>query len=323
MTHSLHSTALRYFVEVANTGSIAEASTRLHVASSAISRQIAKLEYEVRAPLFDRQSRGMTLSSAGEALLSYARRSLIEADQVVHDIDNVQNSLASVVKLACSEGFATDFLPELIHMFRQINPRVHFDMSVTGPNDATQRVRTGDADLALTFSLTVQTGVNIVHAYRAPVFALMRSDHPLAKRRQLTLPEIAGHELLLSEPGTTIRTLIDVAAGAAGIALTPVLVTNNSQALYRYAQLSGAITFSGALSVRGKLQNDALVAVPLAGKVHQRRIEVQTMMGRTLPIAVREFADFLVAELKRVPGIARESPKPRRARGKQGAQSQA
>lgn len=314
MAHILHSTALRYFVEVANTGSIAEASARLHVASSAISRQIAKLEYEVNTQLFDRQSRGMTLSSAGEALLGYARRSLLEAEQIVHDIDSAQNSLASVVKLACSEGFATDFLPSLIHLFRQINPRVHFELAVTRPTDATQLVRTGDADLALTFSLTVQTGVNIIHACRAPVFALMRSDHPLAKRRQLSLAEIAEHELLLSEPGTTIRTLIDVAAGAEGIALTPVFVTNNSQALYRYAQLSGAITFSGALTVRGKQQNDALVAVPLAGEVHQRRVEVQTMMGRILPVAVREFADFLVAELKRVPGLARETRKSRQTR---------
>ncbi|CAD6519990.1 hypothetical protein LMG27952_01233 [Paraburkholderia hiiakae] len=314
MAHILHSTALRYFVEVANSGSIAEASVRLHVATSAISRQIAKLEYEVNAQLFDRQSRGMTLSSAGEALLGYARRSLLEAEQIVHDIDSAQNSLASVVKLACSEGFATDFLPSLIHLFRQINPRVHFELAVTRPADATQLVRTGDADLALTFSLTVQTGVHIMHACRAPVFALMRSDHPLAKRRQLSLAEIAEHELLLSEPGTTIRTLIDVAAGAEGIALAPVFVTNNSQALYRYAQLSGAITFSGALTVRGKQQNDALVAVPLAGKVHQRRVEVQTMTGRILPVAVREFADFLIAELKRVPGMARETRTPRQTR---------
>ncbi|CAG9268635.1 LysR family transcriptional regulator [Paraburkholderia unamae] len=314
MTHILHSTALRYFVEVANTGSIAEASVRLHVASSAISRQIAKLEYEVHAQLFDRQSRGMILSSAGEALLGYARRSLLEAEQIVHDIDSAQNSLASVVKLACSEGFATDFLPSLIHVFRQTNPRVHFELSVTRPDDATRLVRIGDADLALTFSLTVQTGVNIIHACRAPVFALMRRDHPLARRRRLTLSEIAEHPLLLSEPGTTIRTLIDVAAGAEGIALTPVFVTNNSQALYRYAQLSGAITFSGALTVRGKQQSDALVAVPLAGKVQQRRVEVQTMMGRALPAAVREFADFLVAELKHVPGMVRETRASRQAR---------
>ena len=62
MAAFLHGLALRYFVEVARTGSISDASARLHVAVSAISRQIAKLENETGAPLFERRPRGMALS---------------------------------------------------------------------------------------------------------------------------------------------------------------------------------------------------------------------------------------------------------------------
>ncbi|WP_043173162.1 helix-turn-helix domain-containing protein, partial [Burkholderia ambifaria] len=57
MAAFLHGLALRYFVEVARTGSISDASARLHVAVSAISRQIAKLESELGAPLFERRPR--------------------------------------------------------------------------------------------------------------------------------------------------------------------------------------------------------------------------------------------------------------------------
>ena len=75
MAAFLHGLALRYFVEVARTGSISDASARLHVAVSAISRQIAKLENETGAPLFERRPRGMALSEAGERLLAFAQRS--------------------------------------------------------------------------------------------------------------------------------------------------------------------------------------------------------------------------------------------------------
>jgi DNA-binding transcriptional LysR family regulator len=61
-------TALRYFSETANSRSIRAASERLHVSPSAISRQIAKLEHELRAPIFDRRAQGMTLTPAGEIL---------------------------------------------------------------------------------------------------------------------------------------------------------------------------------------------------------------------------------------------------------------
>jgi DNA-binding transcriptional LysR family regulator len=63
-------TALRYFSETANSRSIRAASERLHVSPSAISRQIAKLEHELKAPIFDRRAHGMKLTPAGEILQS-------------------------------------------------------------------------------------------------------------------------------------------------------------------------------------------------------------------------------------------------------------
>lgn len=67
MALSLHGIALRYFVEVARTGSISDASARLHVAVSAISRQIARLESDLGVALFERRPRGMSLSEIGRA----------------------------------------------------------------------------------------------------------------------------------------------------------------------------------------------------------------------------------------------------------------
>src|SRR5215470_8938292 len=61
-------TALRYFSETAHARSIRAAAERLHVSPSAISRQIAKLEHELGAPIFDRRAQGMALTPAGEIL---------------------------------------------------------------------------------------------------------------------------------------------------------------------------------------------------------------------------------------------------------------
>ena len=66
--------ALRYFLEVARTGSITEASAQLNVSGSAISRQISRLETELAVELFERRPRGMVLSPAGELLVKHIRR---------------------------------------------------------------------------------------------------------------------------------------------------------------------------------------------------------------------------------------------------------
>ena len=78
----MQTNALRYFLEVARTGSLSKASERLFVAVSALSRQIAKLEDEIGTPLFERRPRGMVLSEAGRLLAAHARRSLLETERV-------------------------------------------------------------------------------------------------------------------------------------------------------------------------------------------------------------------------------------------------
>jgi len=96
----LHGIALRYFVEVARTGSLAAASEQLHVAVSAISRQIGKLEEDVGAPLFERLPRGMVLTEAGELLAEHARRTLLEADAVLGDISAGKTRGGRLVRIA-------------------------------------------------------------------------------------------------------------------------------------------------------------------------------------------------------------------------------
>ena len=72
--HLLQDTTLRYFLAVAQSGSLTEASARLHVAASALSRQIAGLEAQLGSPLFERHPRGMVLTAAGEILAAQGRK---------------------------------------------------------------------------------------------------------------------------------------------------------------------------------------------------------------------------------------------------------
>ena len=117
--HYLLSPALRYFMEVARCGSIREASLHLNVASSAISRQITALEVQLGSPLFERRSRGMALSTAGELFAVYARKIQLESDRIVGEIDALEGLQRGCVSIATTEGFAMDFLPYIIGRFQK------------------------------------------------------------------------------------------------------------------------------------------------------------------------------------------------------------
>src|SRR5258707_442159 len=94
-------TALRYFSETAHSRSIRAASERLHVSPSAISRQIAKLEHELHAPIFDRRAHGMTLTAAGEILQSKVEEMMREFARVTSHIAALQNLQSGTVDVYC------------------------------------------------------------------------------------------------------------------------------------------------------------------------------------------------------------------------------
>jgi DNA-binding transcriptional LysR family regulator len=292
---TLFPAALRYFLEVAHTGSISEASERLYVASSAISRQIAKLEQDVGVPLFERQPRGMVLSEAGQILSAYARRSLLESEQVLADVHGVRALRHSTVKLASSEGFALELLPEAIATFREKYPGVRFQLTVTTPATATGLVRDGSADLAITYSLGPEKGVQVEFSRQQPIYALMTSDHPLAGRVEVELAELVDYPLALMDEGATIRTLFDVCVGVEGLTFEPALVSNYSAALQSFVGLYGGVTLVGPLTIRRSLAQERLTAIPISNpELRRRSVQIQSMTRRRLPEAVSAFLGHLI-----------------------------
>ena len=102
----LHGRMLRYLDEVARCGSIRRAASRLHVASSAINRQILSLEQELGTPLFERMPRRLRLTAAGELLIDHIRQTLKEYDRVGSLLEGLKGIQRGKVTLATTLGLA-------------------------------------------------------------------------------------------------------------------------------------------------------------------------------------------------------------------------
>lgn len=296
--YGIQSTALRYFLEVVRCGSISEASQRLNVAASAVSRQIAKLERELETPLLERRARGVVPSAAGERLAVHARKAQLASEQVAAELRGLADLRRGQVRLATTEGFSLDFLPEVIVAFRQGYAGIHFSLEVCAPAAVTRRVQEGDADLGLTFSLRPEPDISVDATLSGAIEAVVAPEHPLAGRTGLTLADLQPFPLALPMPDTTVRQLFDICCGVQGLSFEPVLVSNNMQALYRFAALGGGVALSSELSLRSRLREGQLVALPLLDEgLAARRIELQSMAGRELPPAVNAFRQALIAAL--------------------------
>ncbi len=295
----IDNTALRYFLEVVRSGSLSKASGNLYVAVSALSRQIAKLEEEVGAALFERRPRGMVLSDAGRLLADYARRSLLDAERVAEEIRGLSNGGRATIRVASSEGVAPHFLPQVFARFLRSHPATHFQLDVSAPSVATQRVRDGTADVAVCFSMAPEQDINVLYSQRAPIFALVRRDHPLGTRDSVSLADLLPWPLAINGPGVTIRQLFDIACSLEGLVFDPVFVSNYHAALHSFVLQTDAVTITGLLTVRGRLEPDGFAVIPISNaELHQRTLQVQTMAGRTLPRVIQAFVELLMGAIE-------------------------
>jgi DNA-binding transcriptional LysR family regulator len=290
--------ALRYFLEVARVGSVNGASERLHVAGSAISRQISALEMQFETPLFERKPRGMVLTPAGEKLADYARRAFLDAEDVAAEIRGKVDTLRGTIRIATSEGLANVFMSEMAFCYREKYPEVRFDIHVVAPPNIALMVREGEVDIGIAFAVGTPIPVHVIRRVRVTTVAIMHPDHPLAARDHLTMADLANYPVALSTPDTTLRQVIDMRCAAEGVLLNVVMVSSHSAGLMHFARQGGAIAFASPISVRTWINDGLLVARPfLADTAFDRSLEIQTMAARKLPRLIDDFSRFLADEI--------------------------
>ncbi len=290
----LQEVALRHFLEVVNCGSATEAAARLGVAPSAVSRQIARLEKELDTLLFERRSRGMVPNAVGERVAAHARRAWIDVERLADEIRSMRGLRGGTVRLVSTEGFAVEFLPPLIAGFRQNHPGVRFDLTIRTHADITRMVREGEVDIGISLGLTSERGIKVELRHPSPVMAVLASDHPLAKHRQLTLKTVAAYPLALPPPHSTLRQLLEISFSRQGIQAESAFSCDHLAPLVGFAAAGGGITFCGKEALLTHLKHRHVVAVPLRDReMSERHFEVQTMAGRNVSDACQAFLQEL------------------------------
>ncbi|MCY3879638.1 MAG: LysR family transcriptional regulator [Rhodobacteraceae bacterium] len=259
----MHSAALRYFVAVAEAGSIRGASETLHIASSAVSRQIQKLEHELGAQLFERLSGGLQLTREGEVTLEHAHTVFEDFEQLKAKISSIHGTNTGTVRIASLDSLFVGFLPEQVRVFHEHNPEVSFRIQGGGHGRVAQLVADGDADIGIAFNLHLPNGAEVVTDIAMPMMAMVASHHPLAVRRSITLSECAEHDLLLHFDNEPIRSLIEVELSFLDRAGRTLIASNNLLALRSMIVSGAGVAFFTPIGFRDEIRKGSIVGIPL------------------------------------------------------------
>ena len=236
---------LRAFVAVAEAESFTRAAERLTLGQSAVSASIRGLEAECDVSLFDRTTRRVALSDAGQALLPEARAVLAAAALAADAVAQAKGGLRGTVALGIMEGWArpSGSVAELIAEFRRDYPLVEVTVRRVGGSLAlAEHVRNGGLDLAyLSLPQAVAPGLSLAPLGAEPIRLACQVDHPLAHRRSVTLSELADESWVDTPRDWGLRLAVDRAFELAGLSRTLRYEVNDNPTVIEFVHTGVAV----------------------------------------------------------------------------------
>lgn len=189
-------TQLRYFVRVAELGSMTAASEDLYVAQSAVSAAVHQLETSLGATLFLRQrSKGVRLTEQGSAFLTAALQVLASADDAVNCLR--PDHLSGPLNVGCFTTLAPFWLPGILEEIQRTCPDVECTIhEITAP-EVESRLARRELDAVFTYAFDYGRDIDVDVLAEAPVYAAVAENSPLAARSDVSLAELSDQPLIL------------------------------------------------------------------------------------------------------------------------------
>ena len=201
---------LRYFIAVAEVGSITGAAARLHITQPALSRQLHDLEAELGVKLIERVGRGIRISAAGERLLSRSRDVLRSVARLKADAEDVSGGAVRDLRLIAPAQAIESFLAEALSKFQNDFPDLSIKIIEAPSGEVQDLLERGEAELAVA-AVPVGPQMRNRTIARGVIHVAMREDDPLAAKGRVDLEDLQDSPVLLMRTGTLTRKIFDSA----------------------------------------------------------------------------------------------------------------
>lgn len=274
-----------YFDEVARRGALRRAADVLHIAPSAVDRQIIQLEEDLGTQLFERTPNGMRMTAAGEILIDGVRRWRRDLQRIRSEIDNLVGLRRGKVAIGIVEG-ATEFVSAAIAEFQKRYPAIQFSMRVFGAQGVIDQVHSGEMDVGVTFNPPDNPSIRIERTMIYRLGLVVAPDHPLADRKEIALRDCVHHPMIIPDESLSLRRVLETAwsrhIGGTLRAAAEVSSIGLMKSLSMRSVGAGWLTAFDAMT---EIEAGTLIFIPLIDdKIDLSTLSIVSASGRTLSV---------------------------------------
>ncbi|WP_025140938.1 LysR family transcriptional regulator [Achromobacter sp. DH1f] len=271
-----------------------QAAAQLHLSQSALSTQVQRIEEALGVKLFDRTTRTVRLTAAGEVFMQQAAALQVAFRDAIAAVSGIASAEHGQVSVAALPSLAARLLPRVLMAYRQAHPQVALKVRDTLSGPAFDLVRAGEVDFALTAADPQHADLHYVPLMSDSFILLIPQAHPLAKSRgPLRWADTASAAHVSMVHPSSVRQYTEWAFLQNRIRFTPAFEAEHLTTIVAMVECGFGVAALPEIAAGAVAQN-GIVQRPLIGPVAERSIGLVTARNRSLPPA----AAALVATLR-------------------------
>ena len=296
----IHAPALQYFDVVRRAGSIREGARRLNVASSAVNRQILKLEDEVGAALFERLPSGLKLTLPGEILAHHVTTVLRDLERATSEVEAAKGLQLGHVELATLEGLCHRIVPAALAAAHRPYPRLSFGVTILDTGRIPAAIVDGDFHLGLAFEVQRRAELRQLAVARFRLGAVVRSDSPLAGKPFVTLRDCSDQPMILPKANFANRDQLHPLFFHSRLQNRGQFEAGSVELMTRLVLRGLGVAFMTRVGIEAFLESGELLHIPLQ---HHRgpvfsELGLYARVDTALPVAAEAAARFIAEAMQ-------------------------
>ncbi len=287
---------LKSYCLVVETKSFSRAAQAKHMTQSAMSRLVKSLEDETGVKLLHR--RGKTAVPTAEGLLFYehAKRILDLYAKMEQDIAAAGGAGRGALRLGASRTPAVYLLPQVLYDFSRIHPGIRIDLSVCATTDVLRDLRDGRIDMGIVEAAVTGQAMQAEAIVADEVVIIAPEDHPLGRRRQVSVQDLAGESFILPERGSGTRDLVDAYLRDAGFGAKQISIRmslGSPELIVRMVQAGLGIAFLSKWAAFAAIKEGTVRVLKVQGQSIRRQFSLVSLEREPTAAAAGTFREFL------------------------------
>ncbi len=279
------------FISVARFKSFSKAANTIFLSQPTISSHIASLERELNVQLFDRTSKVVYLTPAGESFLEYAINLINTRNNAISNLSNFNTTISGKLNLSASTTPCNSLVPDLINKFSHIYPDVRFNITEQGSGDIIKNILDLNCEIGI-------VGTTIKNE-KIKSYKLMEDDLVLISSTNLNIPDeitlkdLLKYKFIIREKNSATRSTLDMALESKGISpnlLNVFCEVNNLDNLLQFVKLGTGVSIISEKISFDYIDKSTIKISKISDLILKRNLYLIVNSNRTLtPVATAFF----------------------------------